>query len=110
MGADLWQSARIWLARKRLPRGAYQQHQKLARSGEGPMSNFVFSANPELEPVTIEFADGTRSLPEHILRAISVQHLHSVEKLAVLNTINWADFLAETEKEISRASLNARFF
>jgi len=66
------------------------------------MSHFVFSANFEPEPVTIEFAYGARSSPAHILRTIDVLQLRSVENLAVLKTINCTDFLSAIENEISR--------
>lgn len=73
------------------------------------MSKFVFSTDAELEPVRIEFADGARDLPAHILRAVDVKQLKDEAHLAALKTITWADFLATIEQEISRTALNDKF-
>ena len=74
------------------------------------MSDFVFSAgDTTLEPITVEFSDGTRELPVHIVRAVDAEQFKNAEYLAVLKQITWAKFLSTIEHEINKAALNSKF-
>ena len=70
---------------------------------------FCYSSDSRLEPISVEFADGRRDLPEHIIRAVGEAQLKDEAVLAQLKEIAWPDFLKTIEREINVKALNGSF-
>ena len=73
------------------------------------MGKFVFSTNGEMDPIKVEFADGVKELPAHIMRAIDVTQFQDEANLEALKKVTWAAFLKTIEKKINQSSLDSAF-
>jgi hypothetical protein len=71
--------------------------------------DFVLSAGPNLNPIEVEFADGVRIVPAHILRIVKREDFENPEYVAALKQLTWAEFLSPFENEVNRTSLESRF-